>query len=55
MAAKNSPQALPAAAEGAVPLDCSDHIIAAGGMETALAADDWAERVLIKAHQSNES
>lgn len=45
-----SPQSLTRATEGTVFLDGKDHVLAATGIETALAAEKGAEQILIKLH-----
>lgn len=45
-----SPQSLARATEGTVLLDGKDHVLAATGIETALAAEKGAEQILIKLH-----
>lgn len=50
MTLAKSPQSLARATEGTVLLDGKDHVLAATGIETALAAEKGAEQILIKLH-----
>ena len=51
---QNSPDSLGRAPNSTVFFDGLDHVVAAGGAEAALLADDGAERELIPPHAGNE-
>jgi hypothetical protein len=53
VAAGDAAQAAPGAAESSVFLDRRDHVVATGGVKTAVAADEWAKRVVVYPHQSD--
>lgn len=55
VAAGDAPQAATCSKEGAVFFHGGDHVVATGGVKTAIPADERAEGVLIDAHHSNHS
>ena len=54
IAAENPPCAFQAAAASAIALDGLDHVVAAGGLESALLAEDGAESELVEAHHRDD-